>query len=97
MARCQTSPSFPPASIEWTAEVGGEEVRLEAGTEVRPAVSGGFSSVSQVRLRPGPGPTVRLRCSARYKQLSLSQHRLVTVTSKFLKFTNSHRKPEKYF
>ena len=77
-ARCETDPSLPPASIQWS--VAGE--RVEASTEVRPALGGGFISLSTVRWRPGQGRSVRLECSGLYKDLSLREEKHVEIFSK---------------
>merc|ERR1719192_2392161 len=63
-AECHTSPSLPPASLYWTVEVGGVLLTPQAQTEVRLAPGGGFLSVSSLRLRPGRGQTVRVKCEA---------------------------------
>ena len=77
-ARCETDPSLPPASIQWRVE--GE--RVEASTEVRPVLGGGFISLSTVRWRPGQGRSVRLECSGLYKDLSLREEKHVEIFSK---------------
>ena len=77
-ARCESGPSLPPASLQWT--VGGRGV--EASTEVRPAPGGGFLSVSTLSWRPGRGRSERIQCSGLYKDLSLSEEKYVEILSK---------------
>ena len=81
-AECHTSPSLPAASLYWTVEVGGVLLTPQAQTEVRLAPGGGFLSVSSLRLRPGRGQTVRVKCEARYKHLHLQRTKHVQITSK---------------